>query len=150
MSNETKWSGIREITILVTALLILAGFAAFVYYALGALLDAPDLRWTRAVYLLSGVEAVVFAAAGFLFGRDVNRSRAENAEVQLNEARKEVRAAEEKNSKGKALALAVLAKADNLNRTKGQLYGTLAVPEATQYLQADLQELTILANQIMT
>ena len=36
--------------------------------------------WARYMYLFSGLEAIAFAAAGFLFGREVNRQRADRAE----------------------------------------------------------------------
>jgi hypothetical protein len=39
-----------------------------------------DLQWTRMTYLFTGVESLAFAAAGFFFGREVNRGRAEAAE----------------------------------------------------------------------
>ncbi len=40
----------------------------------------PDVEWTRTLYLFSGIETIAFAAAGFFFGREVNRARAEVAE----------------------------------------------------------------------
>jgi len=36
--------------------------------------------WARYTYLFSGLEALAYAAAGFLFGREVNRQRADRAE----------------------------------------------------------------------
>jgi len=58
-----------------------------------------DAQWNRYVYLVNGVEAIVFAAAGFLFGREVNRQRAENAETQLYAAHQhEVQAVQEMTS----------------------------------------------------
>ena len=36
--------------------------------------------WSRYTYLYSGLEALAYAAAGFLFGREVNRQRADRAE----------------------------------------------------------------------
>jgi hypothetical protein len=39
-----------------------------------------ELEWARLQYLFNGVEALAFAAAGFFFGREVNRGRAEAAE----------------------------------------------------------------------
>jgi hypothetical protein len=42
--------------------------------------EAEEGAWLRVLYLFSGVEAIAFAAAGFLFGREVNRARAEQAE----------------------------------------------------------------------
>jgi hypothetical protein len=42
--------------------------------------------WQREVYLLSGVEAVVFAAVGWLFGKEVHREQAEKAEANAQAA----------------------------------------------------------------
>ena len=60
--------------------------AAIVLLLLGGLLiafllvnvGASEPTWQRYVYLLSGVEAVVFAAVGWLFGKEVHREQAEN------------------------------------------------------------------------
>ncbi len=59
--------------------LILVAFAVLVI-GMFQKLTAAENEWTRAIYLYTGVEAIVFAAAGFLFGREVNRQRAESAE----------------------------------------------------------------------
>jgi hypothetical protein len=45
---------------------------------------APELEWNRSAYLFAGVEAIAYAAAGFLFGREVHRQRAEQAEQRAN------------------------------------------------------------------
>jgi len=39
--------------------------------------------WDRLVYLLTGVEAVAFASAGWLFGKEVHRSEAQEARKQV-------------------------------------------------------------------
>ncbi|HTS98975.1 MAG TPA: hypothetical protein VMI33_20405 [Streptosporangiaceae bacterium] len=39
--------------------------------------------WSRLVYLLTGVEAVAFAGAGWLFGKEVHRSEAQHAQEQV-------------------------------------------------------------------
>jgi hypothetical protein len=45
-----------------------------------------DPQWLRWVFLYGAIEALVFAAAGWIFGREVNRARAENAEKDAREA----------------------------------------------------------------
>jgi hypothetical protein len=40
-----------------------------------------DAQWSRYTYLYNGLEALAYAAAGFLFGREVNRQRADRAEA---------------------------------------------------------------------
>ncbi len=67
---------------------ILVGYGFFIYFLIGKA-DAKEPDWSRLIYLFSGVEAIVFAAAGFLFGREVNRKRAENAETERKQAVKE-------------------------------------------------------------
>lgn len=42
--------------------------------------DITPETWARYTYLFSGLEAIAYAAAGFLFGREVNRQRADRAE----------------------------------------------------------------------
>ena len=65
--------------VIAIALLIAYGF--FIYFLIGKV-DSGDPSWSRLIYLFSGVEAIVFAAVGFLFGKEVNRQRAEKAETE--------------------------------------------------------------------
>jgi hypothetical protein len=58
---------------------MLAGYAVFLSFMMNRV-DAKDPDWSRLVYLFSGVEALAFGAAGFFFGREVHRGRAEAAE----------------------------------------------------------------------
>jgi hypothetical protein len=46
--------------------------------------------WDRLVYLLTGVEAVAFASAGWLFGKEVHRSEAQQARKQVVTERQRV------------------------------------------------------------
>jgi preprotein translocase subunit SecF len=89
---------------LAVACVALAGFGALIVYMFSKL-GLQEPAWSRAVYLLNGVEAVAFAAAGFLFGREVNRGRAENAEIRANQAEN---TAKEKEQEAKNLAAAVV------------------------------------------
>ncbi|WP_373516541.1 hypothetical protein [Pricia sp.] len=70
------------------ASVVLVAYGFFLYFLIGKT-DAKELDWSRLIYLFSGVEAIVFAAAGFLFGREVNRKRAENAEEEKKQVQKE-------------------------------------------------------------
>jgi signal transduction histidine kinase len=87
----------------VTVLLLLA-FAVFIVYLL-AHTDATNKSWNRYVYLLTGLEAIVFAAVGWLFGREVSRPVVEQAK----EAGQAKEAAATEREKGASLARAVMA-----------------------------------------
>lgn len=119
------------------ALLALAGFAWFITYMLG-LTTTTETQWTRAVYLFTGAEAIAFAAAGFFFGREVNRQRAERAEDRADKAQ----AAE---ARGTSLAEAIRIKAQG-HANKTQLYGLGA--NVVQATQADFSELVALADRL--
>ena len=81
----------------IIAIGVLIAYGFFIHYLLieRSCIGEPD--WSQMIYLFSGVEAIVFAAAGFLFGREVNRQRAETcggrdkelAENQKEEAKKQ-------------------------------------------------------------
>jgi hypothetical protein len=88
----------------VVTVLLLVAFAVFIAYLLRHS-DATDTAWSRYVYLLTGLEALVFAAVGWLFGREVSRPVVEQAK-EAGQA-KETAAAERE--KGASLARAVVA-----------------------------------------
>jgi hypothetical protein len=92
------------------AILAIAGFGVFVAFLLTRL-GLDDLQWTRATYLLNGVEAIAFAAAGFLFGREVQRGRAESAERRAENAEAVAVENQEDATKGRSLATMVKATA---------------------------------------
>lgn len=48
--------------------------------------------WSRRVFLLTGFESIVFAGAGFLFGKEVHRKEAENAKADADEAKQQAKA----------------------------------------------------------
>jgi hypothetical protein len=61
--------------------------------ALFFLADATDPAWSHYLYLLNGIQAIAFAGAGFLFGKEVNRGRAEVAEQTADQQRQRADAA---------------------------------------------------------
>jgi Kef-type K+ transport system membrane component KefB len=63
----------------VVTAVVLAGFAAFIVYLLVDI-SAGETAWSRRTYLFAAVEAIAFAAVGWLFGKEVHRERAETAE----------------------------------------------------------------------
>jgi hypothetical protein len=76
---------------LVTVLL-LVGFAALVV-AMIWLAGGDDTVWQRRVYVFGAVQAIVFTAIGWLFGREVGRSAAESAHSDAESARDEAKTA---------------------------------------------------------
>jgi hypothetical protein len=95
--------------------LLIAAFVAFVAFLLHEV-AVSQADWERYVYLLSGVEAIVFAAVGWLFGKEVHRERAEKAEATAAKAadgqlEATTEAAAQK-QKGLSLAQAILAQTD--------------------------------------
>ncbi len=71
----------------VLGIIALFAFGIFAYY-LAKHIGEGQQQWDRLVYIFGGVEAVAFAAAGYFFGREVNRARAEAAEDKAKEAEK--------------------------------------------------------------
>ena len=79
------------------AVLVLAGFAAFVVVLVAQADTTDEVHWSRLAWVFASVEAIAFGAAGALFGSSIQKNRAENAEAN---ARDNAQAA----ANGKALA----------------------------------------------
>ena len=67
-------------------IVLLAAFASFILYLIHKS-NVAELRWDRLTYLFNGVEAIVFAAVGWLFGREVHRAQAASAEQRAGQER---------------------------------------------------------------
>ncbi len=106
-ADSLDWLGSIPYIIAVAALI---AYGFFIHFLLGKV-GADEPQWSRSIFLFSGVEAIVFAAAGFLFGREVNRKRAQNAEEEKKLAEKQREAAKEKEveERKKALILGAMA-----------------------------------------
>ena len=112
------------------AVIAILGYVVFIIYMLNQVGEKNEVVWTRTVLIFGGAEAIAFAAVGYIFGREVNRQRADSAELDAKDARKDAKeagnriveaekeAAEEK-TKGKSLARSVMAKQST--RTTGRL-----------------------------
>jgi len=68
--------------------IILLGYGLLIPYLMSKT-GAKAEEWVKLTYVFSSVEAIVFTAVGFIFGREVNRSRAINAEKNEEKAKKE-------------------------------------------------------------
>jgi uncharacterized membrane protein YsdA (DUF1294 family) len=87
---STSWLTLTN----VIACLIIFGYGGFMIYMLGEV-SASEGVWTRTAYLLAGYEALAFAAAGYLFGKEVHRQQAEKAEDRAKVAQKEADSAKD-------------------------------------------------------
>ncbi len=68
-------NGRRWVATYWVAILTLLLFSLFVLYMIRHL-TATEQAWTRSTYLFASVEAIAFAAVGWLFGREVHREQA--------------------------------------------------------------------------
>jgi len=71
-----------------------------------------EIIWSRLVFLLGSIEAVAFAAAGALFGTQVQRERVKDAKMSEAKAKEEAEASKDGELKGVTLAATVRAEAD--------------------------------------
>jgi hypothetical protein len=113
-STKKETSSLREVLAPIVGVVILLAFATFIIYML-SLTAAEEVVWTRAVYLFSGAQAIAFASAGFFFGSEIQRKRAEQAEERASDSIERAAQAEKeavrKESYGRSLAEAIRAKA---------------------------------------
>jgi len=128
-------SSFRETTATVMAVVVIIALGILYAYMLWNV-DLEEPQWQRAMIILSGVEAIVFGAAGFLFGTSIQRkvdiseinahqNQSDDAKKQADEAKRnekrekmraareaaQAEAAKEKATEGKMLAAAVVAQA---------------------------------------
>ena len=110
----------------VVALVALGVGAA--YLASPGQMAASELQWARLQYLFGAVQAVAFAGAGWLWGREVHREQADRAESRLDKAQRgEIDAAR---SAGQAqgnlttLAQAVIANLTAIGQVHDEVGGT--------------------------
>lgn len=94
---QEKPSRLKESAALAIGVVAILGFGFFTVYLLRHVADT-ELNWARMIYLFGGVEAIGFAAAGYFFGKEIHRERADKAEGRANVAQKEARAGEIKAS----------------------------------------------------
>ena len=134
-SNGNAGEASREGTLkdgaaIAAALVTLTAFGVFVIFLL-LRLGIDQTQWDRAVYLLSGIEAIVFAGTGFLFGKEVHRAQAKSVEKQAQSEQERAETAEaradqnaEDAMNGRALAAAVLTREEwspRVSRAAGRL-----------------------------
>ena len=114
---------LRGVAAVIVAILVLVGFAVFVAYLVIKVTSSSEESWTRLVYLFGAVEALVFTAFGWLFGREVNRGAAKSAETRADTAENRaevasVQAADQK-ARGEALKAGIEARANRAATPSG-------------------------------
>lgn len=68
--------------------IILIGYVIFIVFLIGNI-GLGGESWIKLTHILGSIEAIVFTAVGFIFGAEVNRTRATTAERKVEEAKKE-------------------------------------------------------------
>tara|TARA_R110002072_G_scaffold125944_3_gene262488 strand:+ start:12045 stop:12932 length:888 start_codon:yes stop_codon:yes gene_type:complete len=99
-TEQPKSFDIFKLLSFIAAFLALIGFTIFIKHLVKQV-SVIDWQWIRLMDLFGSVEAIVFAAAGFLFGREVNRQRANSAEKTAKKKEKEADAAKKKEEEAK-------------------------------------------------
>jgi hypothetical protein len=99
------------------AILAVLGFAALIILIATLLSNAAmtDVQWERYTFLLAGVETITFTATGWLFGKEVHREQAEQAEMRAKETQNAMNAVAEENTKGRMVAKYVMAYKNDQN-----------------------------------
>jgi len=105
---------------------------------------SADLLWTRRLYLLGGLEALAFAAAGAIFGVAVQRPKVAEeqqlrtqAEKRASEAEDRTAVLEPKANVGDALEAVIRAKASAVGTSSERYAGNAPVADVSE----DLAEL---------
>lgn len=84
---------------IVFAVIVSLAFAAFAAFLVVNADTTNQTEWERWVYVFGAAEAIAFAAVGWMFGKEVNRERAENAEATAKEATAEANQSKETGAK---------------------------------------------------
>lgn len=93
---------------LAVAIIALVAYVIALIFLFGKADDVDnDRAWERWVFLFTGLEAIVFAGIGWLFGREVNRGAAEQAEKATEKASQKTAEAERAKSKTDAIVAAL-------------------------------------------
>jgi hypothetical protein len=133
----------------IVACIIIVGYVVFLIYMMRMVSVPEEIVWMRTTYLLNGFEAIAFAAAGFLFGKEVHRQQAENAEKRADKAQDEASEAKETAgdalTKGYRLTEAIKAQAA---AQAGPLLKAKSIEGETEAAQGDFDYLTNLADEL--
>jgi type VI protein secretion system component VasK len=98
MANRARGGGPSRGVATATAVVALIVLVVFIAILWGKADDPNnETAWARWTFLLAGIEAIAFAGAGFMFGREVNRASTEQvAQAQQDAQQNAAEAAEAK------------------------------------------------------
>lgn len=109
------------------AVFTLAFYLLFVIYLIIEAKEKENqIEWTRLVFLLAGIEAIVFTAIGYVFGRDTSRKaevNAKNNEAEALQKKNEAERKKEEVTKKEQLAKNQLARLQEAVITEHSLLG---------------------------
>lgn len=118
-TKEAKDNGVSAKTLTWVAIGLIAMYLVGVVVLYRRADMATGDTWARYIVLLTGVESIVFAAVGWLFGREVNRQRAEVAEKDKEKAQDAAAEAQEAEQKSKEELVAAQETNENLQAAIG-------------------------------
>jgi hypothetical protein len=102
----------RYLVTVVIAVVLLVAFGLLILYLNGRAASGSELTWQRRVYLFGAVEAIVFTAVGWIFGREVNRQQVDAAENRANTSEQRADAAVDEAADAKAKAADLAARGE--------------------------------------
>lgn len=111
----------------IIAFVVLLAFGLLVSFMVKHV-DASDTAWTRLAYIYGSVEAIVFAAAGAVFGTTIQRAQTRNAEQRAEKEKTRADGNERDAENGKVLAKVVKAQRGKAIATTGAELGNLLSP----------------------
>jgi hypothetical protein len=122
---KTVVESIRGGTAVLVAVGFLIAFLVAIYIMWGKADDLDnETAWARWTFLLAGIEAVAFAGAGWLFGREVHRAQVESAQAQADQAQEQAavegQRAAAAEAGGNAMRAAIDAKREGAGQARGQ------------------------------
>src|SRR5262245_11834526 len=112
----------KENVALFVAVGALAALGAGAAY-LTSWVQSDALHWARLQYLFGSIEAIAFAGAGWLWGKEVHRDQAAAANAAHADAKGAAEAKGRAEGTLKSFADAVLEHADSIRQTQGDIGG---------------------------
>ncbi len=100
-------SGKPRSRVIVTAAILVLGLWAWLTWYMVQNVGLADPQWSRLSFVFAGVEAVVFSAAGWLFGTEIQRRQTEQAASEADSQRSRADARETDSDVLKALLAAI-------------------------------------------